>query len=194
LNVYYGNLNGSLYIYEHDITDYWERDDVVHVAITWSNNGSEISSDGSTLRLYLYGQLQAKVFDTWNVNDGKKVNFYLGGKIPFVVAQNYGVEVSSIDSVVSDLRMYNYCKTDFNDTLFNVDSEEGDLIHPSELIELSKDNLTFYKVGDINLPLYWDDVAADVTVPLYVRTSLPRGLTGRELRTAGIIVQWDVGV
>jgi hypothetical protein len=194
LVTYFGNLNDNFTYFETPIADYWERDEVVHFAFTWSNTGTAIESDGSTFRTYIYGELQSKVFDTWEVNENNKVNFTLGGKAPFAVSQHYPSEISSIDGVVSELKLHNYCKTNFDATIEDVNYDETNLIHPSQFVEISKDNLTFYKVGDTSLPLFWDDVPADTTVPLYVRTVLPRSLTGKELRTAGIIVSWDVGV
>ena len=194
LVVYFGNLNDDLLIFETEITGYWNIRDVVHIAITWSNNGTEISSDGSTVRVYVYGELQSKMFDTWDVNDDKKINFYLGGRPPFSIVQNYGAEISSIDAVVGHLRLYNYCKTNFDDTIYNVNINPEPLTDPSQFVEISKDNLTFYKVGDPNLPLFWENVSSNMVVPIYVRTVLPRTLTGKELRTANIIAYWDVGV
>ena len=120
----------------------------------------------------------------------------MGGKAPLALVEYSGsLETTSVDSVISNLRVYNYCKNDFTDSMNNTFSESGvDLVIPSKMVEISQDNVTYYKVGDAELPFFYDEVPDGDSVQVYVRTILPSDLTGKEDRTAGIITSWNIGV
>lgn len=167
-------------------------DTVNHLAFVVSNNGTK-TSDGSTIQIYLNRRLIARDFTTWEVYDKKYFNFILGGKAISAVKADGIPQSGSLDAVISDFRIYNYCKNNFtNNFLGNTEVEA--LKDPSELIEISKDNLTFYKIGDPNLPLEFKEVAADATVPVYVRSSIPKDLSGSENRTASLVAVWTVTI
>jgi hypothetical protein len=193
LNIYFGNINDDLRIFRVPIDDFWVADEVVHIGVVYSNNGTAISSDGSTIRVYVYGALQGTCYDTWEIGDDKKVGFFLGGKPPFSVAQKNYAQTYSIDSVVSELKIYNVCKTEFDSSISDIYSNYVKS-KPSDLIQISKDNITFYSLGDANLPLFWENVPNNYSVPVYVRTNLPIKMTGNEVRTSELVVYWDIGV
>ena len=67
------------------------------------------------------------------------------------------------------------------------------MINPSEMLEIS-DNVTYYKVGAPELPLFFEKVSPGTTIPIYVRSIVPKGLTGKEKRTSGIVASWEIGV
>ena len=171
-------------------------DGLFHVAVAFSSSGDNIGSDNSSIKLYINNSLVATNYDTWTYTDEKFWKFTVGGKAPLAVIEDASsLQTTSIDSVVSNLRIYNYCKADFTDSMANTFSENGtDLVVPSKMIEISQDNVTYYKVGDPELPFFYEKVPADDTVQVYVRSLLPNDLTGQEDRTAGIVTSWDIGV
>jgi len=120
----------------------------------------------------------------------------MGGKAPLSVIEHASsLKTTSVDGVISNLRIYNYCKSDFTDSMNNTFSENGnDLVLPSKMIEISQDNVTFYRVGAAELPFSYDKVQAGDTVQIYARSIIPNGLTGKEDRTANVVVNWDIGV
>jgi hypothetical protein len=69
------------------------------------------------------------------------------------------------------------------------------LLKPNDFIAISKDNVTFHKVGSSELPFFFEEVPADSSIPIWVRVNVPRfGLTGKEKRTAEVLASWDIGV
>ena len=170
-------------------------DQLIHLAFVYSNNGKKIDSDGSTLRVYMNNVLVAKSFDVWSIQDKKHFNFIFGGNSPIGLRMGEVIQSSSVDGVVSNFKIYNYCKTDFSDALENSEEENvNSLFKTSELIEISKNNLTFFKVGSPNLPLLYEEVPFGDSIKVYVRTVIPKGLTGKEKRTPNLIVSWNVAV
>jgi len=191
LEFYVGNLNDNLNTLSIS-GDGFPVDSMFHVGVVFSNNGKNIDNDGSTIRVYLNGQCYAKLTETWEYKDGKSFNFIIGGN--GIMANRIGLSGGSADAVIGSLKLYNYCKTDFASDLYATSEDQIDICKASDLIEISKDNVTFYKVGSSELPFKFDLVQDGATVPIFVRSILPHNLTGAESRTAGIIVQWDVGV
>lgn len=191
--IYYGNLY-DLKGMAVSLLGESSIDSVYHFALTYSNKGL-ISNDGSSLRLYLNGNLVAKSSETWEVAEHKQFNFILGGKA-ILSAKGYqgNVEMSSVDAVIYGLKMYNYCKTDFSNIRNTEEYQTPSIIKPSSLIQISKDNLTFYSVGAQELPLIYEGVSDGSSVPVYIRTNIPIGLTGEEKRTTGLNIQWNVSV
>jgi hypothetical protein len=189
--VYVGNLPEELLILSVE-ANYWEIDDLFHLAFVYSNDGTSIGSDGSTVRLYMNNYLLSKITDTWEVNDSKKFNFIIGGKSLHAVKE--GFESASVDGVMADFKIHNYCKTDFSDSVGASQAAKERLWKPNELIEISKNNVTFYRVGDPNLPLIYENVPVGNTVSTYVRASLPDTLRGTEAREASILASWFVSV
>jgi len=171
-------------------------DKLFHFGIVFSSNGRNIGSDNSTIRFYINNYLVGTNYEPWGITDNKLFKFTFGGKGPLgLIEQASSLKTSSVDGVVSDLRIYNYCKTDFTDSMINIPSENRifGLTKPSQMIEISN-NLTYYKVGDPELPLSFEKVSPGTTIPIYVRSIVPKGMVGKESRTSGIVASWTVGV
>ena len=172
-------------------------DQIWHIGIVFSNNGKHIGSDNSTIRFYLNNRLVATNYATWEIGDNKSWKFTLGGKAPLALIEfASSLETTSIEGVISDLRIYNYCKTDFSNSLLNL-PDSSRLVNPylpSKLIEISSDNVTFYRVGANGLPFRFEKVQPNEIVPIYIRSIVPSDITGFERRTSGIVASWDVGV
>jgi hypothetical protein len=193
--VYYGNLSNNFRSYVFPNLEI-EIDAVYHMAFVFSNDGTAIGSDGSTIRLYVNNILIGKSFETWDVADDKHYSFVFGGQsLLLQKISEPDQRSSSVDGVVGRLKIHNYCKTDYTDSIsLSPEADKAYLEPPSTFVEISKDNLTFYKVGDAELPFVFEKVPAGGKVPIYVRTNIPKFLTGKEDRTAGIIASWDIGV
>lgn len=194
VGVYFGNLRTTPQVYLASVNGFWEIDDTLHFAFVFSNDGTGMDN-GDTIRFYLNNQIVGSTNTTWDVVDPSLFRFTLGGDSPYSIrATRSNIYSSSVDSVVSNLKMHNYCKTDYTDSLAGQSLSPEELVKPSEMIEISKDNLTFYNVDSGELPLVYSDVADGAVATVYVRTSIPRGLTGKEKRTAALVASWDIGV
>lgn len=195
LEVYYGNLLEDFNLFVVSGFGFNSIDRAFHMAFVFSNDGSGIGSDGSTVRVYINNYLFAKSTTTWTVSDDKHFNFTLGGQGLLVQKmRSFDLTASSVDAVISRLKMYNYCKTDFTDSMSENPSTQRTLLKPSDFIEISKDNLTFHKVGSSELPFFFEQVAVGGEIPVWVKVTLPRDLTGDEKRTSKILGSWDIGV
>jgi len=196
IEVYYGNLLNDLNTFGITGINTEVIDTVTHLAFVFSNDGSGIDSDHSTIRVYINNYLVAKETRTWKVSDDKHFNFVFGGQgVLAVKSKGYSPVSSAVDGVLSRLRIHNYCKTDFSDSLGNSDTLiDKYLGKPSQLVEVSKDNVTFHRVGSDELPFFYEDVPNGESIPVWVRLNLPKYLSGIEKRTAKILGNWDIGV
>lgn len=196
LEVYYGNLLQNLNVSAISGMTFNVIDRLTHFAFTCSNTGTKIGGDGSTIRVYINNILVGKSTTTWDVSDDKFFDFRLGGQgVLLIKNESVSPVTSSVDGVVCRLKVYNYCKTDFTESA--TDSEynyQRTLLKPSNFIEISKDNVTYHKVDSSELPFFFDDVGVDESIPIWVRVTVPKGLTGAEKRTAKVIGSWDIGV
>jgi hypothetical protein len=195
LIIYYGNKNDlrALVIGGLSII---ELDSLLHIGVVYSANGLA-TGDNATIKVFINNQLIGMSFDTWNVLDSKLFKFTFGGQGMLALKEfDASFHASAVDGVVSELKMYNYCKTNFYKSLMKLpDDEKGDtLIKPSKFIEISSDNLTFYKVGAAQLPFVFNQVPPGGIIPIYYRTVLPKELSGAEKRTSAILASWDIGV
>lgn len=196
IEIYHGNLMDNLTLFRITDLGFGVIDRIMHMAFVFSNDGVNIGNDGSTIRVYVNSVLIAKSFTTWKVSDEKHFHFIFGGQ-SLLVQKMQGVvpKSSSVDGVISNVRIYNYCKIDFRDSIRSADIEGGTVLtKPSDLIEISKDNVTFYRVGDEEIPFCFKNVLPNEVVSVYVKTNIPNGLTGNEKRTAELLGQWDIGV
>ena len=195
-NLYYGNLatDMSALLVKGIIAG--AIDELYHIGVVFSANGKNLAGDSSTIKLYINNGLVATNYVTWDYTDEKLFKFTVGGKAPLSLIEHSGsLETTSIDGVMSNLRIYNYCKVDFTDSMNNTFTDaSSDLLLPAKMIELSQNNLTYYKIGDMNLPFFYKKVPAGNTIQFYVRSIIPDDLTGKEDRTAGIVTSWDIGV
>jgi len=194
LEVYSGNLTDGIEVLTLTGLGTSILDVTFHLGIVFSNDGTQIANDGSTIRVYLNNILIAKSNVTWDIYDNKHFQFVLGGQGPLALKEGGWTNTSSMDAVVSNLRIYNYCKTDFEKSILNREDAADDLTKPSSLIEISKNNLTYYKVGDAALPFKFPAVPFDTVTSVYVRTDVPGSLAGKEKRTGGLLVYWDMAI
>ena len=197
MEIYCGNLSDEIGVNSFVFNFDWGAsimDTTFHMAVVFSNDGTQIHSDSSTIRVYMSNTLVGKIHNTWNVYDNKHFNFILGGKGPLALKVGKTHETGSVDGVISNFKIYNYCKTDFYDSISGREDPADNIISPSSLIEVSRDNLTYYKVREGELPFKFEAVQPGVVTPIYVRTILPNNLSGYEKRTSGLLVYWDLGV
>lgn len=195
--IYFGNMADDLAAFVVSGITASAIDNLFHFGIVFSNNGQRMGADNSTIRLYINNFLMGTNYQTWDILDSKSFKFTFGGKSPLGLIEQAGsLDTSSVDGVLSNLRIYNYCKTDFTDSLQNIPDKQrvGNLTSPSKFIEISSDNVTFYRVGAPQLPFLIEKVPAGTVVPIYIRSIVPATLTGYESRTSGIVASWDVGV
>jgi len=192
--IYFGNTGETLNTFSLGDLGISILDIMFHVGIVFSSDGKHIDSDGSTMRLYFNGSLMFKSTETWGLYDNKHFTFILGGTAPLNLKAGTYIETSSVDAVISDFKIYNYCKKSFYNSMRNIDDKADKLIKPSNFIEISRNNLTYYKVGATTLPLSYENVMPGTSVYVYIRTDLPEGLTGKENRTAGLLCYWDIAV
>ena len=159
----------------------------------FSNNGKSIDSDGSTVKIFINNYLYATVYETWEYSDSKFFNLNIGGPAPHAAISNIGVDNSVLDGVIGDLKVGNYCKTDFTEEISKGFDINNMSIHNSnQLIEISKDNVTFHKAGDIELPFSFDQVPPGEEVPIYVRSNLENiDWDLLRERTGNLIIQWE---
>ena len=198
LEIYYGNVSDDFNSFVIPSFDFSIVDEIMHMAFVFSNDGKGIGSDSSTLRVYINNVIVAKSTSTWTVSDDKHFYFIFGGQgLLMQKMQSFNVKSSAVDGVVSNLKVHNYCKTDFTDSVGGYDELSdtgGTLLSPSKFIAISTDNVTFHRVGSDALPFYFEKVADGSTIPIYVKVELPDGLTGYEKRTSGVVGSWDIGV
>lgn len=189
--IYYGNAGKDFasYVINNVVI---EPDSLLHVGVVFSNTGENIDDYGTTIKFYLNNIHIASVKDAWDVSDNKHFKFTMGGKSLSAAKESSGQEVNgSIDGVVSDFRVYNYCKSNFNGSMHGAYSTEGT---NKSLIEISTDNLTFYKVGDEELPFKFSQVPDGDEVVIYVKSNIPRELKDNRNRTEGLSINWEVSV
>lgn len=182
---------------------FFEKKDTFHFALTWDALG-RIPPQNATLAMYINGEVVFGSNRGWTSirEQGNTVMF--GGEVSQTLAVSPhnstaltftavptlpAGNTASCWALLENIKIYNYAKTDFSD-INNRDLERTQLITPSQMIEISKDNVNFYGVGSDNLPLVFDNVDDNEAVNVYIRTNIPRGLTGNESRDASLLVRW----
>jgi len=193
--VYYGNILNGLETFVIPDIAFAGIDTPFHLAVVVSNDGTG-TVDNSTVQVYINNNIIAKGYGTWSMGDSKHFKFILGGQsLLSQKAHSLDIKSSSVDAVVSNFKIYNYCKNDFISSMTTVDLDEGTVLEGSaNFIEISTDNLTYYNIDSEELPFIFRDVPADDVIDVFVRTVIPKGLTGAERRTSGVMGSWDVGV
>lgn len=179
-----GNIRDQVLFNLDDVAagNYVNIFDVVHIALVWSNDGYG-TDNGDTLRFYVNGELRASTKDTWDIKDSKLVYLKLGGGI----TQTEEIYDSKSSIVYENLKIYNYCKDSFD---INVQDVENDILYlPENYIEISKDNVNFYGLGSDQLPLKFEQVSIDTSVPIYIRVNKTLGMKSFS-NTAQLIIEW----
>jgi hypothetical protein len=196
LEVYFGNVLKDFNVFIISGFNFSAIEKVFHMAFVFSNDGAGISSDGTTIRVYINNNMIAKSYITWKVCDDKHFNFILGGQGLLVQKmQGFDYLSSAVDGVICRLKIHNYAKTNYSDYMTDDPYKVArSILHPNDFIEISRDNVTFTKVGGVDLPFVFKDVAVGEEIPIWVKILLPKELTGAEKRTAQVLGSWDIGV
>ncbi len=156
--------------------------DVVHMAMVWSNDGKYMSN-GETMRLYINGELMVTSRETWDVGDTKSAIIKLGG----ASAQMSHNQDTYGSAVFSNVKLYNYCKTEFD--VENEGITKDVTYTPNEFLQVSKNNIDFYGVGSANLPLIFEQVPASSDRTVYVRANKNENFEWSK-NTATLIIDW----
>jgi hypothetical protein len=187
-----------------EVTKYpFERFDTFHVALVWDAEG-RVGDQGATLALYINGEPVFGTDQTWDAIREGGATVMFGGEVgqrfastpdnstallytavPTMPAQN----TASAWGLLENLKIYNYPRTNFDDRNSR-NLERTQLLTPSEMIEISTDGVNFSGVGSSELPLVVRNVSAGDSVTAYIRTIIPKGLTGEEQRDASLLVRW----
>ena len=193
LEVYFGNVLKDFNSFTTTGFNFSSIEKIFHMAFVFSNDGTSIASDGSSIQIYINNQIVSKSTTTWKISDIKHFNFILGGQGLLVQkSQGFDFNSSAVDGVICRLKIHNYCKIDYSDCILENFSKT--ILSSSGFIEISKDNVTFNKVGSKELPFLFKEVAPGEIIPIWAKVLLPKELTGYEKRTAQLISSWDIGV
>ena len=169
----YANLQGDNYI---------ERNEVVHLALAWSND-SEFMDNDNTIRLFLNGILIYISNVQWSVGDTKSVSVKFGGGNTQLAYDDEGYG----SGIFENVKIYNYCKTEFNPYIRGIDK---DVVYtPNQFLELSPDNINFYDVDSDQLPFTFEQVPAGESRTIYLRTNKDDNFK-QSKKTASLVVQW----
>lgn len=161
----------------------FEINDVVHIAIVWSNDGKYMDN-GDTMRLYVNGEKAASSNVAWEVGDTKSTVVRLGGATTQLALNrdSFG------SSIFNNIKIYNYCKTEFNP------NEEGilkDKVYtPNDFIQISADNINFYGIGSDQLPITFSQVPSGESRTVYIRTNKNEDFVSCTKLSAPILIQW----
>jgi hypothetical protein len=181
----------------------FERLDTFHIAVVWDHK-ARIRPFNSSFAIYIDGQPVYGTDKTWRALREPGAAVVFGGEmgqkfaapplndtaltftpVPSLPSKN----TASCWGLLENLKMYNYAKTDFSDR-FEPELGRTQLVNPSEMIEISTDNVNFVGAGSDELPLVVQDIPDGEGVTAYIRTKLPRDLTGDESRDASLLVRW----
>lgn len=181
----------------------FNRFDTMHFALVWHADADILPFHASML-MYINGEVVYGTDKKWKLVREPGNRIFFGGEMSqrFVASPHNRVALTftavpslptnataSSWAAIENLKIYNYAKTDFSDRLQS-DLTRTQLVPPSEMVQISLDGVDFESVGSANLPLVKKGVADEESVNLYVRTNIPKGLTGRENRDASLIVRW----
>lgn len=172
---------------EHSVAEAaFDIDDVLHIALTWSNDSSKIEGN-DTIRLYVNGKLYLKGMMTWNSGDNKNVVLRLGGGNTYL-ANNDDMDGSAI---FSNIKFYNYCKTEFN--INQQAPTDIRNLTPNDFVQVSEDNIEFFNGRDEEMPLEFKQVQPGEKVPVYIRVDKSK-MDELDRLTGSINVEWKVPV
>ena len=186
-----GHARRSLLMFDVDGTSlplqlYFNIDDLIHLALVWSNDGSNMPNK-DTVRFYINGELLAVSRAAWEVGDTKSAVIRLGGNSA-QIAHNKDMYSSGL---FDNVKLYNYCKTNFNPNMLGI---ERDITYtPNQFMEISSDNSTFYGVDSDNLPIVFEQVPDNESRTIYVRANKNENFK-QSKKDASLIIQWIVSV
>jgi len=166
---------------------YFDRNQLIHLALVWGHDGTYMDN-GDTVRFYIDGELILISKYTWEIEDTKSSSLILGGSSASIAynSDSYG------GGVFNNLKIYNYCKTEFDINKLDV---YGDLpTEPNEFLQISKDGINFYGNDDGVMPFVFDEVSAGTKIPIYIRTNKNEKFKSSNKKTGTIITSWIVAV
>lgn len=181
----------------------FERFDTMHFALVWHAEAGILPYNASML-MYVNGEVVFGSDKQWKLVREPGNRIFFGGEmsqrfvasphnraaLTFTAVPTLPTNATAASwAAVENLKIYNYAKTDFSDR-FSSDLTRTQLVTPSEMVQISLDGVDFESVGSANLPLVKRGVLDEESVNLYVRTNIPKGLTGLENRDASLIVRW----
>jgi len=190
--------------FESLVTAYrFERFESFHFALAWDAR-RQASKENASLVMYVNGEPVFGNDRTWRALRRGGSTIVFGGEagqrfassphnsaalaftaVPTLPAKN----TASAWALLENIKIYNYAKTNFDD-INSEDLERTQLVTPSSLVEISLDGVNFEKSGSASLPLVSQAVPAGESRTVYVRTDIPKGLTGDETRDASMLVRW----
>jgi hypothetical protein len=182
-----GNLRTDLNLFDAEYANlredsFVERDEVVHIALAWSNDSKFMDND-QTLRLYINGELLYVSNVQWEVSDTKSVNIKFGGSNAQIsyAQDSYGA------GIFDNIKIYNYAKDTFK---INTKGVAGDVVYtPNEFLQVSSDNVNFHGIGSSNLPFIFEQILPGEKQIVYVRSSKDQNFK-QSKKTASLIVSW----
>ena len=127
--------------------------------------------------------LAAKSNITWTVGDTKSMMIKLGG-----ANTQLALNQDTFGSAVFDnVKIYNYCKTNFNP---NREDILKDKVHTAnEFLQISSDDVNFYGIGATQLPLVFSQVPSGESRTVYIRTNKNEYFK-QSKTTANLIISW----
>ena len=180
-----GNLRNGLNLISPEVPStmpYFNINTVFHIGFVWDVNRTIESK--YTTALYINNYIIIGDTTTWSLGSVKGLNVRLGGPGPH---NSYGIGFYG-SSVFENIRVYNYCKTEFN---LNEESIIKDISYnSSDFIEISKNNIDFYDKNSTNTPLVFEGVASGEKKVVYVRTIKDSTFKNTLSKDANLIVQW----
>jgi len=186
-----GRIRKNLILFNIDesnlpLSAFIKRNEVVHFGLVWDNSG-EFMDDGSTMRLYINGDLIVGSKVKWGVSDTKSINLRLGG----CCTELSGNRDFWGSGIFQNLKIYNFCKTSFN---INKEGVDKDLVFTAnQFIQISKDNSNFYGIESANLPLEFLQVPAGEKKVVYIRSNKDNNFK-QSRKTANLIIEWLISV
>jgi len=193
-----------LYQFQSKIENYtFAKYQTMHVALVWDVNGS-IGPLNSTVQIVVDGEIVYGSNRSWEgVREGG-ASVMFGGEVGQAIAaapQNEtattftpvptqpATNTASTWALLENIKIYNYAKTDFSDR-FDRDLLRSQLLKPSDMIEISLDNVNFHSSGSDDLPLVSLGVEDGEEATIYIRSNIPKDITGNENRDASLLVRW----
>lgn len=174
-----------------------------HVAVVWDVLG-RIGTVGATMQILINGEVIYGSTNTWDAIREGGATLMFGGEVGQGIAATPHNQTATTFTAVptlpqdntasswallENIKIYNYAKTDFSD-IYDQDLVRTQLLKPSQMLEISLDNVNWYGAGSDSLPLVVQNVADGQSETVYMRSNLPKNLTGDESRDASLLVRW----
>lgn len=198
------NAGDEVLQFKSDVSKYlFQPFDNIHVALTWDVFG-RMPPTGATMRLWINGKVVYATNRVWSGLREGGATVMFGGEVGQAVAATPHNETAitftpvptlpqtntaSSWALLENIKIYNYAKTNFSD-INQRDISRSQLVKPSDMLQISLDDVNFYSSGSDNLPLVVQNVPPDGTEIVYMRSNIPKDLTGDERRDASLLVRW----